>query len=65
LARGNKRILPVTVLAQGQHGLRNVCVSLPAIIGSQGVERILELELTEAQTSDLREAARRLTARTA
>lgn len=57
IVRDKKRILPVTVLAQGEYGLKDVAVTLPALVGPGGVEKIVELELTEAQKSALQEAA--------
>ena len=43
----NKRlIIPVSTLLEGEYGvLENVCIGVPAIIGSQGVEKIIELPL--------------------
>lgn len=60
LMRDKKRFLPVTVLAQGQYGLQDVCVTLPAQVGAAGVERILELPLSDEQASTLRAAASRM-----
>lgn len=57
LVRGKKRFLPVTVVAQGQYGLKDVCVTLPALVGPGGVEKIVELPLTEAQQAALKGAA--------
>lgn len=42
----NKRsIIPVSTLLEGEYGAENVCIGVPAIIGSQGVEKIIELPL--------------------
>lgn len=35
------RTLPVSTLIQGFHGVENVCLSIPAVIGRQGIERRL------------------------
>lgn len=35
------RILPVSILLQGEYDLHDVALSLPCVLGSQGVERIL------------------------
>jgi L-lactate dehydrogenase len=40
------RILPVTALQQGEHGITDVCLSMPAVIGSGGVVRSMEVPLT-------------------
>ena len=44
-----KRILPVSVLLDGQYGQSDVYASVPAVLGSGGVEQILELRLTEKE----------------
>jgi malate dehydrogenase len=42
----NKRsIIPVSTLLEGEYGASNLCIGVPAIIGSNGVEKIIELEL--------------------
>lgn len=40
------RILPVSALQQGQHGIRDVYLSMPAVVGSGGVRRSMEVPLT-------------------
>jgi malate dehydrogenase len=62
IVRDQRRYLPVTVLARGQHGLRDVCVGLPALVGRQGVEKVLELDVTEEQKQALAEAAAQMNA---
>jgi len=41
-----KRILPVCALLEGEYGVSGYFVGVPCIIGSSGVERIIELDLT-------------------
>jgi malate dehydrogenase len=42
----NKRsVIPVSTLLEGEYGASNLCIGVPAIIGSNGVEKIIELEL--------------------
>jgi malate dehydrogenase len=46
----NKRsIIPVSTLLEGEYGAENVCIGVPAIIGSQGVEKIIELPLDNSE----------------
>ncbi|MFW5688871.1 MAG: malate dehydrogenase [Spirochaetota bacterium] len=47
--RGTNRIIPVSVELSGQYGVSGVAMSLPALIGSSGVERVLEPELTDGE----------------
>lgn len=41
-----KRVLPVSVLLNGEYGQQNVYASVPAVLGINGVEEIIELNLT-------------------
>jgi len=44
-----KRILPCAAYLQGEYGVSGVYVGVPAIIGSGGIERVVELILTEQE----------------
>lgn len=44
-----KRVLPVSVLLNGEYGQRDVYASVPAVLGSEGVEEIVELRLTQEE----------------
>lgn len=49
--RDEQRILPVSTLLEGEYGQRGIHAGVPAIIGKNGVERILELPLTPDEQS--------------
>ncbi|MFQ3612116.1 MAG: L-lactate dehydrogenase [Cyanobacteriota bacterium] len=57
LLRDQHRILTVSSLTQGEYGLPEVCLSLPRIIGRQGVERTLGMSLTEVEQKQLHHSA--------
>ena len=40
-----KALLPVSAYVEGEYGLSDMCIGVPAIIGKEGVEKIVELEL--------------------
>ncbi len=44
--KDTKRILCVSACLQGEYGINDLCLGVPAIIGAQGVEKIIELQLT-------------------
>ncbi|MDR1243131.1 MAG: L-lactate dehydrogenase [Deltaproteobacteria bacterium] len=44
-----KRILPVSVLLDGEYGQKDVYASVPAVLGNNGVEMVLELSLSEEE----------------
>jgi L-lactate dehydrogenase len=45
IALNNQRILPVSSLVQGQYGIRDVCLSIPTVVGRSGVMSQYEIEL--------------------
>jgi len=45
VALDQKRILPVSSLARGIYGVRDLCFSVPTVVGRGGVEAQLEIEL--------------------
>jgi len=53
ILRDENVALPVSTLLEGQHGVEDVCLSLPAIIGANGVSRVLELPLSEEEEGAL------------
>lgn len=57
-----KKILPATVLCQGEYGLRDIFIGVPARLGSGGVEDIIELSLTEEERGMLNKSAQEVKA---
>ena len=52
-----KRVLPCAAWLQGEYGLRDVFCGVPCLLGRQGLERILEVELTTQERADLHQSA--------
>lgn len=44
-----KRLLPCSVYLDGEYGVKGVFNGVPVVVGSKGVEKIIELELTEEE----------------
>lgn len=57
LVRDEHSILTVSTLVQGQYGLHDVCLSLPAVLGARGVERVLEPGLDRSERASLMRVA--------
>ncbi len=57
-----KVLLPVSSLVQGAYGIRETCLSVPAIVGRGGVERHVEIKLWPKELTGLQQSARALTA---
>jgi len=55
--RDEKRVLPVCALLEGEYGLSGVFVGVPARLGRGGMEAVIELKLTEAESAALRRSA--------
>jgi len=51
-----KRLIPASSLLQGQYGLDDVFIGVPIILGSSGVEKIIDLELTEDELASLQKS---------
>lgn len=51
------RLLPVTAHLQGEYGLRDIFIGVPCCLGKQGIERIWEIQLTNAELEALHAAA--------
>jgi malate dehydrogenase len=49
ILKDKKRILPCCVYLDGEYGLKDICFGVPIKLGAQGVEAILELQLTEEE----------------
>ncbi len=57
VVRDKKRLLAASVLLQGEYGLKDVFIGVPIILGKNGVERIVELKLTEEELRMLHQSA--------
>ncbi len=55
--RDSRRTLPVSFMLTGQYGISNVSMSLPAVIGREGVIRVLEPRLSEQELSQFTASA--------
>ena len=44
-----RRVLPVATQLNGEYGVDGIYIGVPAIIGENGVEKIVEIELNEKE----------------
>jgi L-lactate dehydrogenase len=58
LALDSRRILPVSTLQQGGYGIRDVCLSVPTVIGCSGVRQQIELPLTPREKLGIQNSAK-------
>ena len=46
----NKRsVIPVSALLEGEYGNEDVCIGVPAIVGKEGIQKIIELKLNNSE----------------
>lgn len=55
--KDEKRVMPCSVLCEGEYGLKNVIVGVPVKIGRGGAEQIVEYELTVQERAALETSA--------
>jgi L-lactate dehydrogenase len=58
IALDSRRVLPVSTLQQGAYGLRDVCLSVPTVVGCGGAREHVELALTPKERLGLQQSAR-------
>ena len=55
--RDKRRVLPCAAYVNGPYGIKDLYVGVPVVIGENGVERIVELELTVDERAALMKSA--------
>lgn len=60
IVRNEKSILPISALMKGQYGITDIALSMPAIVGRNGVETHVPLEINAQETADLQKSAQTL-----
>ena len=57
ILRDEHRVLPISGLVDDWHGIKDVCLSVPTIVDSQGAGRSLRLHLTDGELGCMHESA--------
>ncbi|MEA5604196.1 L-lactate dehydrogenase [Nostoc sp. UHCC 0252] len=57
ILRNQNRVLTVSSLISGFHGIKDVCLSLPAVVNRQGVTRVLNLSLSQTELQQLQHSS--------
>ena len=55
-----KRMIPCSVLLEGDYGLSDICIGVPCIIGSDGVQSIVDIRLNEVEQALLKNSAEKV-----
>lgn len=57
IACDQKKMFPCSLYLEGEYGLNDICFGVPALIGRNGVEEIVEIELSDDEKAKFNEAA--------
>ncbi len=60
MVKGNPIYVPAIAVLNGEYGIKGVALGVPCIVGSSGIERVIEVELQPFEKEMLREAAKRV-----
>ena len=52
-----KKIFPCSALLEGEYGLKNLCIGVPVVLGKNGIESIVEIDLNDNEKNALKESA--------
>jgi len=57
ILQNQRSVLPVSTLLDGEYGLKDVCLGIPAVVGQEGVQEIITAPLTSEEQESLRNSA--------
>jgi malate dehydrogenase len=58
ILRDQKRVIPSAVLLKGQYGYNDLYIGVPTILGSKGVERVIEMQLNDEEKAMMEVSAK-------
>ena len=57
IACDQKKMFPCSILLEGEYGFNDICIGVPVILGRNGIESVVELELTDAEKEHMSRSA--------
>ncbi|GAB5565644.1 MAG: malate dehydrogenase [Winogradskyella sp.] len=57
IACDQKKMYPCSALLDGEYGLSDLCIGVPVILGKNGIEKIVDVPLSDAEKAHLAESA--------
>ena len=57
IACDQKKLFPCSVLLEGEYDLKDICIGVPVILGKNGIEKIVKMELDNAEKTKMQESA--------
>ena len=58
IACDKRKVFPCSIMLDGEYGLDDLCIGVPVILGRNGVEAIVEIDLNEKEKNALMESAK-------
>jgi malate dehydrogenase len=57
IACDQKKMFPCSTYLEGEYGLNDICIGVPVILGKDGIERIVDVPLSDAEKTKMQESA--------
>ncbi|PIF01598.1 MAG: malate dehydrogenase [Maribacter sp.] len=57
IACDQKKMFPCSTLLEGEYGLNDICIGVPVVLGKNGIEKIVDIPLSDAEKAKMRESA--------
>jgi len=61
IACDQKKIFPCSTMLEGEYGLNDICIGVPVVLGANGIEKIVEIRLSDSEMNSLKESAKSVT----
>lgn len=58
IACDQKKMFPCSTLLEGEYDLDDICIGVPVILGKNGIEKIVEIDLDDAEKAKMQESAK-------
>ena len=60
IVKDEHAVLPVSVVLEGQYGFRELALSIPSLVGRNGLEDVLEIPLSPGEQRDLENSVQQM-----
>jgi malate dehydrogenase len=57
IAQDSQKMFPCSAMLDGEYGLSDLCIGVPCVLGKNGIEKIVEIDLSDAEKALLVESA--------
>ena len=57
IACDQKKMFPCSTLLDGESGLKDICIGVPVILGKDGIEKVVDIPLSDAEKAKMKESA--------